>query len=509
MQSIHHHESFPSWWTMLLTDVFLLSLAFAGTAVVVLKWRTLKEAGAVLGVVLILAGLWVGVALYAADLFTMTVLPTMVGEDRAMTAMVLVHERYSWYVNSAAAVLILVGLTLTVMQVVRQFAAVRDHARASEHSEARFRHFATVASDWFWETDENLRFTYFSERNREITGFDPSIYLGKTRHEITPENTMSEKWRRHLDDLDHRRPFRTFQYELTRADGSPLVISINGEPVFDCENRFVGYRGTGTDVTEQRKAEEARDAALRIAEEANQAKSEFLATMSHDLRTPLNAIVGFSSILNEELFGPLGERYRDYARDIRDSGDHLLSLVNDILDLSAIEAGKVAIEKHHLDAGEIVSECQTVIRPRAQSAGVDVALGLPEVPATVYADRQALKQILLNLLANAVEFTPPGGRVTLSADCKNGSVAFVVADTGQGISEERLTTLMEPFVRGEKHPYHAGEGWGLGLAIVKSLVDRLDGSLEVESRVGQGTTVTVSMPISNGAERPERRTQHN
>jgi len=320
---------------------------------------------------------------------------------------------------------------------------------------------------------------------------------------------MSEKWRRHLDDLDHRRPFRTFQYELTRADGSPLVISINGEPVFDCENRFVGYRGTGTDVTEQRKAEEARDAALRIAEEANQAKSEFLATMSHDLRTPLNAIVGFSSILNEELFGPLGERYRDYARDIRDSGDHLLSLVNDILDLSAIEAGKVAIEKHHLDAGEIVSECQTVIRPRAQSAGVDVALGLPEVPATVYADRQALKQILLNLLANAVEFTPPGGRVTLSADCKNGSVAFVVADTGQGISEERLTTLMEPFVRGEKHPYHAGEGWGLGLAIVKSLVDRLDGSLEVESRVGQGTTVTVSMPISNGAEHPERRTQHN
>jgi len=175
MQSIHHHESFPSWWTMVLTDVFLLSLAFAGTAVVVLKWRTLKEAGAVLGVVPILAGLWVGVALYAADLFAMTVLPAMVGEDRAMTAMILIHERYSWYINSVSAVLILVGLTMTIMQVVRQFATVREHARASEVSEARFRHFATVASDWFWETDANLRFTYFSERNREITGFDPLV----------------------------------------------------------------------------------------------------------------------------------------------------------------------------------------------------------------------------------------------------------------------------------------------------------------------------------------------
>jgi len=509
MQDIHLHESFPSWWAMVLTDLFLFALAVAGTVVVASKWRTLREADATTGIVLILTGLWVVTALHMGDLFTMTLLPIWVGEDRAKAAMVALHQGYSWYVISMSAALVLVGLVMTVLQGVRQFDVVRNHARASVDSEARFRQFATVASDWFWETDENLRFIYFSERNREITGFDPSIYLGKTRHEITPENTMSEKWRRHLDDLDNRRPFRAFQYELTRADGSPLVISINGDPVYDCENRFLGYRGTGTDITEQRKAEQARDAVLRLAEEANQAKSEFLATMSHDLRTPLNAIVGFSSILNEELFGPLSERYQDYARDIRDSGDHLLSLVNDLLDLSAIEAGKVSIEKHHLDASDIVSECQTVIRPRAQSAGVDVALVLPEAPAIVLADRQALKQILLNLLANAVEFTPPGGRVTLNADCRNGSVAFVVADTGQGISEERLTTLMEPFVRGEKHPYHASEGWGLGLAIVKSLVDRLDGSLEVESRVGRGTTVTVSMPISNGAEHPERRTQHN
>jgi len=493
---------------MTLTDLFLFALAVTGTVVVAAKWRTLTEADAITGIGLILTGLWTVTILHLGDLFTMTVFPFWVGEDRARAAMVALHQGYSWYAVSLSAALVLVGLVMTVLQGVRQFDTVRDHARASESSEARFRHFATVASDWFWEMDAELRFSYFSERNRQITGFDPSIYLGRTRREITPENTMTEKWRRHLDDIEHHRPFRAFQYEITRADGSPLIISINGDPVFDDGGTFLGYRGTGSDVTEQRRAEEARDAALRLAEEANQAKSEFLATMSHDLRTPLNAIVGFSSILNEELFGPLDDRYREYACDIRDSGDHLLSLVNDILDLSAIEAGKVAIERHPLDACSIVSECETVIRPRAKSVGVEVVAERPEGGASAYADRQALKQILLNLLANAVEFTPAGGRVTLSVDNLNGTVAFAVADTGQGIPEERLQRLMEPFVRGEKHPYHAGEGWGLGLAIVKSLVDRLDGTLEIESQVEKGTTVTVFMPASADAVHHQGRTRH-
>jgi len=490
---------------MVLTDLFLFVLAVTGTVVVAAKWRTLREADAVTGIALILTGLWTVTILHMVDLVTMTVFPLWVGEERAMAAMRALHQGHSWYAISLSAALVLMGLVMTVLQGVRQFDAVRAHARASEDSEARFRHFATVASDWFWEMDADLRFSYFSERNREITGFDPSIYLGKTRREITPENTMTEKWRRHLDDLDNHRPFRAFQYELTRADGSPLAISINGDPVFDGDGQFLGYRGTGSDVTEQRRAEETRDAALRLAEEANQAKSEFLATMSHDLRTPLNAIVGFSSILNEGLFGPIDDRYREYARDIRDSGDHLLSLVNDILDLSAIEAGKIVIERHLLDASDIVSECETVIQPRAKSVGVEVVVELPDGGATAYADRQALKQILLNLLANAVEFTPPGGRVTMSVDTRDGNAAFVVADTGPGIPEERRHKLMEPFVRGEKHPYHAGEGWGLGLAIVKSLVDRLDGTLEIESQVGKGTTVTVLMPASAEVEQVEGR----
>ena len=167
--------------------------------------------------------------------------------------------------------------------------------------------------------DEDLRFCYFSRRTGEITGFDPSINIGLRRSDIAGMSVDQVKWSKHLDDLERHQPFRDFEYQFKDREGELRTARISGKPLFDERGRFAGYRGTGTDVTEQRLVQQSRDKALRAAEQANRAKSEFLAAMSHELRTPLNAILGFSDILaNDYLAAPLAEKRQEYARDIHD-----------------------------------------------------------------------------------------------------------------------------------------------------------------------------------------------
>ena len=252
-----------------------------------------------------------------------------------------------------------------------------------------------------------------------------------------------------------------------------------------------------TDITEHRQAEEDRSKALDEAERANQAKSEFLAAMSHELRTPLNAILGFADILSHQYFGPIGDKNREYAGDIKASGEHLLELVNEILDLSTIEAGKQSLVKEKLSILEIVTECERIIEDKARSHGIDLVTKVPEDLPPLYADKRAAKQILLNLLSNAVKFTPDGGKVTMSVKASKKNMTLKVADTGKGIPAERLPKLTDPFTRVEGDPYLAEQGWGLGLSITKSLIDLHDGTLDIKSKIGKGTTVTVTFP--NGA----------
>lgn len=230
------------------------------------------------------------------------------------------------------------------------------------------------------------------------------------------------------------------------------------------------------------------------AEKANTTKSDFLASMSHDLRTPLNAILGFAEIISQQHFGPITEKYQEYAEDIHSSGELLLSLVNDILDLSTIEAGKLALDKENLSIAEIFTECEKIIKERALSLGIDLVVEVPEDLSPLYADRRATKQILLNLLTNSVKFTPEGGKVTLKAAATNKHHTIEVSDTGTGISADMLATITDPFVRVETDPHKTQEGTGLGLTIVKSLVDLHGGELNIKSTVGRGTTVTVTFP---------------
>jgi len=256
------------------------------------------------------------------------------------------------------------------------------------------------------------------------------------------------------------------------------------------------------DITELKKAEEERQRALVNAgnalieaQLATQAKSDFLAAMSHDLRTPLNAIIGFSDFISHQYFGPLGDKkYQEYAEDIHTSGQHLLELVNNILDLSAIEAGKQSLAKENISFMDIATESTRTIEEKAWSHGIDLVVKVSKDLPLLYVDRLAIKRILLNLLSNSVKFTPEGGKVTLRAAATNEHHTIEVSDTGRGIAADRIATITDPFVKGETDPHKTQESTGLGLAIVKLLVNQHGGELGIKSKVGKGTTVTVTLP---------------
>ena len=249
-------------------------------------------------------------------------------------------------------------------------------------------------------------------------------------------------------------------------------------------------------IAELERSKANSDLARRRAEESNLAKSRFLATMSHELRTPLNAILGFSEVMKTELFGAHGvPAYKEYAHDIHSSGEHLLMLINEILDLSRVEAGRYELREEPVDLRAVLEDCRHLLALRAKKKGIVIRedLGLP-MPR-LWADTRALRQVALNLLSNAIKFTPQGGSVCLSFGCtEDGRQYFSVVDTGPGIPEAEIPVIMSSFGRGSFAQKTAEEGSGLGLPIVKGLVEVHGGTFTLTSRVREGTTVTVHFP---------------
>ncbi len=250
---------------------------------------------------------------------------------------------------------------------------------------------------------------------------------------------------------------------------------------------------------DNRRAEETADElarAVRQAEIANRTKTEFLANMSHELRTPLNAIIGFSEILKDELRGPGHPSYKVYAKDIYESGTLLLAVINDILDLSKIEAGRQELHLDDVPPMQIVRSCVNLVRERAHSAGVQIALlGATQPFDEVRCDPIKLKQILLNLLSNAIKFTPRGGSVTVGVARQTSAITeFVVADTGIGMRREDIPTALEPFRQVDSSMSRRYEGTGLGLPLARALAELHGGTLTIDSEPKQGTTVCVAIP---------------
>lgn len=250
------------------------------------------------------------------------------------------------------------------------------------------------------------------------------------------------------------------------------------------------------DITERKAQEDALLKACDTAEAANHAKTHFLANMSHELRTPLNAIIGFSEILDRELYGRIGEdRYREYAHLIHQSGEHLLSVVNEILDMSKIEAGKFEIVTEHFDVQGLVATCCEMMRHQGESKSIELKTTVePQLPELV-ADKKACKQILLNLLANAIKFTGEGGSVEVVARRHGELIEIAITDTGIGIATEDISKLGNPFVQVASSYDRRFEGTGLGLSLVKGLVQLHGGTLDIQSTLGVGTTISIRLPI--------------
>ena len=255
------------------------------------------------------------------------------------------------------------------------------------------------------------------------------------------------------------------------------------------------------DATAQYARELGLEVARNEAEAREQGKTRFLANMSHELRTPLNAVLGFSDIMRQRLFGPIPDRYAEYADNIHQAGGHLLDLINDLLDVSKIEAERYTLAVEKFDAREVVSDAMALVRVNAEDKGVTLSGVLPNEAVEVSADRRALKQIALNLLSNAVKFTPEGGAVTVTVEAIGPYLEVIVADTGVGIAPEDVKRLGRPFEQAGA-PEQRRQGTGLGLSLVRAFAELHGGRMSIESTLGEGTAVTVRMPVALVARAP-------
>ncbi len=396
-------------------------------------------------------------------------------------------------------------------------------------SEQRFRAVVNNSPAKIHVKDAQGRYVLINTLAEELFGVTDMAARGKTTHDIFPKDKADAFTAHDQGVLDAGEAVEG-EEEWLREDGIHTYLTVKF-PIRNPDGGIGGIGAIGTDITDRKHAEERlqeseKNLQMRIteleaaqrrlkeqeanlihlasdlkaarddAESANRAKSEFLATMSHELRTPLNAIIGFSEIIGTETFGPVGSvKYRDYADDIHASGQHLLDLINDILDLSKVESGMDELHEEEIAIAKIAQSVLRLVQQRAHKQGVQMNLELPDDLPYLYADPRKLKQILVNLLANAIKFTKAGGKVSLTvwARAESGYV-FQIKDTGIGIALEDIPKALSQFGQVDSTLGRRHEGTGLGLPLTKALVELHGGSLNLQSEPGVGTVVTVRFP---------------
>ena len=303
---------------------------------------------------------------------------------------------------------------------------------------------------------------------------------------------VSEHMRRRLAGEE---AVSNYEFRMLRRDGGVIWVETRAA-LADWDGQPASLSWI-IDISARKAMEAELIKSKDAAEFANRTKTEFLANMSHELRTPLNAIIGFAEVIKDEMFGPVGlAKYADYAKDIHTSGRHLLDLINDILDLSKLEAGKLELREEKVVLRTAVEDCLTLVRNRAQKSDIMLATDIePRLPPLL-CDERALKQVLLNFLSNAVKFTPAGGTVTTSVKRAGDGIAISVSDTGIGMSQADIGVALAAFGQIDSKIARQHQGTGLGLPISKSLIELHGGTLGVESAPGKGTTMTAIFPAS-------------
>ena len=348
------------------------------------------------------------------------------------------------------------------------------------------------ASEGMYLIGEDGRFLNVNDAACRQLGYARQELLQLTIYDIDKAigpGKWAENWRT-IKELGSQ----SFESTHIRRDGTgvPVDVTVNHLDFEGEEYHFTVSR----DASIRRRVERELREAKEQAEAASRAKSEFLANMSHELRTPLNAIIGFSEVMRGELLGPLGSpRYTEYATDIHESGSHLLTLINDILDVSRAEAGELTLNESEVDVAYVVRAARRLIEQRATAAGLALETGLAPGLPTIWADERMVKQMVINLLSNSVKFTPEGGRIRVDAALEpSGSLCLRVSDTGIGLSESEIPIALTPFRQVESGLTRKHGGTGLGLPLVKSLIELHGGSLRIESEPARGTTVSLRFP---------------
>lgn len=392
-----------------------------------------------------------------------------------------------------------VGITgALVYALIRRFAQTVSRARAElrESENNLSRHLEnTPLGCASWNTD--FICTQWNKAAEDIFGFTAEEVIG--RHPV--ETILPEAIKEELDSifrslLEQQGGTRNVNENITK-DGRTILCDWYNTTIIGDDGKAVGVASLVMDITEKNRNEEILRQAKEEAQAASRAKSEFLATMSHEFRTPLNAILGFSEMMFASSSREMQvEKCLDYAKDIHTSGKHMLSLVNDVLDLSQIEAGVRNVDFTTIDIAEILTACVKNIEPLAGKADVIISLDLPDDLPAFKADARAVNQIVINLLSNAVKFTDAKGSVAVAAWSDGAHVAFSIRDTGIGIAAADLGKIFEPFSCLNQNPMISQMGTGLGLSIVKVLVDLHGGEIVVESEPGVGTVVTVTLPTN-------------
>ncbi len=334
----------------------------------------------------------------------------------------------------------------------------------------------------------DIRYTYISEGAYELFGVSPEEIIANPRALFDchgPEYSQ-----------DFRKRLLTASREMSLWDVEAPIITRQGEEKWTHAIARPTRRADGTVVWNGiiLDATRIKMANLELAA-ASRAKSEFLANMSHELRTPLNAIIGFSELMLAAGSGIAGEKYEEYLNLIHGSGRHLLDIINDVLDLAKVEAGKMSLSEESVDLGQITASCLRLVSSNTEDERIDLRSEIPDNLPPLKGDRRKIKQILINLLSNAVKFTPVGGQIRVTARInENGEPALAVSDTGEGIPPESLNDVLSPFRQADSGLNRRFDGIGLGLPLSKAMAELHGGTLELESEVGVGTTVTVTFP---------------